>query len=65
MPMTFGELTRGCTPAEIDALAWHLAAIRARATYEALRPPLVWCEICRFAPCRCAQRNRPTKDQQP
>ena len=37
--MTFGELTKGCTPAEINALAWFLAMYRARKTYEALRRP--------------------------
>lgn len=36
--MTFGELTKGCTKAEIDALAWFLAMHRARKTWEALRP---------------------------
>lgn len=35
--MTFQELTAGCTPSERDALAWHLAMMRARKTYELLR----------------------------
>lgn len=35
--MTFRELVKGCTVAEIDALAWHLAMLRARRTYEALK----------------------------
>lgn len=37
MPMTFEELAKGCSAEERDALAWHLAMIRARKTYEALR----------------------------
>lgn len=44
-PMTFAELTNHCTPAEVDALAWQLATMRARATWEALRsrnqPPMM------------------------
>lgn len=36
-PHTFAELVRGCTAAERDALAWHLAMLRARETYEALK----------------------------
>lgn len=62
--MTFGELTQNCTPAETEALAWHLGQLRAKATYEALRP-LTHCETCRFAPCRCAYANNPpeNKDQ--
>jgi hypothetical protein len=36
-PMTFEELTKGCTPVEIDKLAWFLAQMRARSTWEALR----------------------------
>jgi hypothetical protein len=43
--MTFAELTSHCTPDEVDALAWQLANIRARATWEALRsrkhPPMM------------------------
>lgn len=43
--MNFAELTSHCTPDEVDALAWQLATIRARATWEALRsrnhPPMM------------------------
>jgi ABC-type branched-subunit amino acid transport system ATPase component len=35
--MTFEELVAGCTPDEREQLAWHLAQMRARRTYEALR----------------------------
>ena len=35
--MTFDELTKSCTPDERDQLAWHLAIMRARNTYEKLR----------------------------
>jgi hypothetical protein len=35
--MTFNELVAGCTPDEREQLAWHLAQLRARATYEALK----------------------------
>lgn len=35
--MTFEELVKGCTPDEREQLAWHLAQLRARKTYEALR----------------------------
>lgn len=42
--MTFPELTRRerCTYDEADALAWHLAQLRARKTYEQLRPSPRW-----------------------
>lgn len=36
-PMTFEELVAGCTDDEREQLAWHLAQLRARKTYEALR----------------------------
>lgn len=36
-PMTFDELVKGCTDDEREQLAWHLAQLRARRTYEALR----------------------------
>jgi ABC-type branched-subunit amino acid transport system ATPase component len=35
--MTFDELVAGCTPEEREQLAWHLAQMRARKTYEALK----------------------------
>ncbi len=35
--MTFNELVAGCTPDERERLAWHLAQIRARTTYEELK----------------------------
>lgn len=35
--MTFEELVKGCTPREREQLAWHLAQMRARRTWEALR----------------------------
>lgn len=37
--MTFQELVKGCSADEREQLAWHLAQIRARSTYEALRRP--------------------------
>ena len=37
MPMTFIELTARCTAEERDALAWHLAMLRAKTTWETLR----------------------------
>lgn len=39
MKRTFEQLCASaqCTPEERDRLAWHLAAIRQRATYEGLR----------------------------
>lgn len=40
MSMTFSDFTRRhcCTNDEKDALAWHLAQLRARQIYQALRP---------------------------
>lgn len=35
--MTFNELVAGCTADEREQLAWHLAQMRARKTYEALK----------------------------
>ena len=35
--ITFEELVAGCTADERDQLAWHLAMIRARKTYEDLK----------------------------
>lgn len=35
--MTFDELVAGCTAEEREQLAWHLAQMRARKTYEELR----------------------------
>lgn len=38
-PLTFEELVRGCSADEREQLAWHLAMIRARRTFERLRRP--------------------------
>lgn len=35
--MTFEDIARGCTPEQRDQLAWFLAQLRARRTYEELR----------------------------
>jgi hypothetical protein len=35
--MTFEQLAEGCTPDEREQLAWFLAMMRARRTFEALR----------------------------
>lgn len=37
MAVSFEELVSGCTAAERDALAWHLATMRAKSTYLTLR----------------------------
>lgn len=37
--MTFEELVKGCTPDEREQLAWHLAMLRARRTFDALSKP--------------------------
>lgn len=42
--MTFHDFTRreACTYDEVDALAWHLAQMRARQMYELFRPQPRW-----------------------
>ncbi len=35
--MTFEQLVDGCTADEREQLAWHLAMLRARRTFDALR----------------------------
>ena len=42
--MSFEELVAGCTTDEREQLAWHLAMLRARRTFEALRMRL--CDDC-------------------